>query len=248
MIRHLREITGLPDLMQAGDLIEATSDTGVFMSTSSVMKRAAMKLSKICNDLRLLSSGPQAGFAEIVLPPVQAGSSIMPGKVNPVIPEAVNQVAFVIAGADVTVAMASEAGQLQLNAFEPVMAHVLLQNSTWLRRAVRTLRINCVDGITANVDRTRAQVNQSVGVVTALLPVLGYATATRIAKEALRTGRPVRDLVLKDGRISAEVLDELLSPVALSGLQDTGPLPPMTPELILRMERELDAADLRDDS
>ena len=248
VIRHLREITGLADLMQAGDLIEATSDTGVFMSTSSVMKRAAMKLSKICNDLRLLSSGPQAGFAEIVLPPVQAGSSIMPGKVNPVIPEAVNQVAFVIAGADVTVAMASEAGQLQLNAFEPVMAHVLLQNSTWLRRAVRTLRINCVDGITANVDRTRAQVNQSVGVVTALLPVLGYATATRIAKEALRTGRPVRDLVLKDGRISAEVLDELLSPVALSGLQDTGPLPPMTPELILRMERELDAADLRDDS
>ncbi len=248
VIRHLRGISGFDGLSLASDLIEATSDTGVFMSMSSVMKRAAMKLSKICNDLRLLSSGPQAGFAEIVLPPVQAGSSIMPGKVNPVIPEAVNQVAFVIAGADVTVSMASEAGQLQLNAFEPVMAHVLLQNSTWLRRASRTLRTNCVEGITANEEKMRADVDRSVGVVTALLPVLGYSAATRIAKEALRTGRSVRDLILEDGRVTPEALDELLSPVALSGIQGTGPLPPLTPELIARMEEELDAADLRDDS
>ncbi|HSO70632.1 MAG TPA: aspartate ammonia-lyase [Arachnia sp.] len=248
VIRHLREITGFPELILADDLIEATSDTGVFMSTSSVMKRSAMKLSKICNDLRLLSSGPQAGLGEIVLPPVQAGSSIMPGKVNPVIPEAVNQVAFVIAGSDVTIAMASEAGQLQLNAFEPVMAHVLLQNSTWLRRAARTLRINCIDGITANAERTRAQVGQSVGVVTALMPVLGYARATRLAQEALGSGSSVRELVLREGLISAEVLDELLAPAALSGLQDTGPLPPMTAELISRIERELDEADRHDEA
>lgn len=249
VIGHLREITGFEDLVLADDLIEATSDTGVFMSTSSVMKRSAMKLSKICNDLRLLSSGPQAGFAEIVLPPVQAGSSIMPGKVNPVIPEAVNQVAFVIAGSDVTVAMASEAGQLQLNAFEPVMAHVLLQNSTWLRRAVRTLRTNCVDGITANAERTRLQVDQSVGVVTALMPLLGYAHASRLAKEALKGGRSIRDLVLAEGLLSAESLDILLEPGALSGgVFDTGPIPAMTPELIAALERHLDDADRHDDA
>ncbi|MBB1508587.1 aspartate ammonia-lyase [Tessaracoccus sp. MC1756] len=249
VIGHLRVITGHPELHNGPDLIEATSDTGVFISASSVMKRAAMKLSKICSDLRLLSSGPQAGFGEINLPPVQAGSSIMPGKVNPVIPEAVNQVAFVIAGADITVSFAAEAGQLQLNAFEPVMAHVLLQNCTWLRRAVRTLRINCVDGITVNRESLDKQVSTSVGVVTALMPKLGYLHASKIAKEALASGRSIRELVLEEGNLTAEEIDDALDPADLSGgLFDTGRLPAMTPELIAQMEEKLDAADRRDQS
>ncbi|MDO5677608.1 MAG: aspartate ammonia-lyase [Propionibacteriaceae bacterium] len=247
VIRHLRVITGHPDLHNGPDLIEATSDTGVFISTSSVLKRAAMKLSKICSDLRLLSSGPQAGLGEINLPAVQAGSSIMPGKVNPVIPEAVNQVAFVIAGADITVSFAAEAGQLQLNAFEPVIAHVLLQNSTWLRRAVRTLRINCVDGITVNEERLEQQVATSVGVVTALMPQLGYLRAAQIAKEALHSGRSIRELVLEDGRLTEQEVDAALDPTDLSGgLFDTGQMPKLTPELIAQMEAALDEADRRE--
>lgn len=249
VLRHLRAITGLEGLANAKDLIEATSDTGVFMSASAVLKRSAMKLSKICNDLRLLSSGPQVGLGEINLPAQQAGSSIMPGKVNPVIPEAVNQVAFVIAGADVTVSMASEAGQLQLNAFEPVMAHVLLQNSTWLRRAVRTLRINCVDGITANEARLRAQVDASVGVVTALTPQIGYLHASRIAKQALREGESVRALVLREGLLTPAELDAALDPTSLSGgLFDTGPLPALTAQVIADLEAVLDEADRHDQS
>lgn len=166
VLKHLREISGL-DLATASDLVEATSDTGSFMSFSSSLKRNAMKLSKICNDLRLLSSGPQAGLGEINLPAMQAGSSIMPGKVNPVIPpEVVNQVAFAVAGADMTVTMAAEAGQLQLNAFEPVIAHSIFQSITWMRQAMWTLRVNCVDGITANRDRLGAMVGSSVGVIT----------------------------------------------------------------------------------
>ena len=244
VLGHLRQVTGIEDLRIAEDLIEATSDTGVFMTVSGVMKRAAMKLSKICNDLRLLSSGPQAGLGEINLPAVQAGSLIMPGKVNPVIPEAVNQVAFIIAGSDVTISIASEAGQLQLNAFEPVMAHVLLQNSTWLRRSVRTLRLNCVDGITANEDRLRAEVEQSVGVVTALMPKLGYLESAALAKEALKGGTSIRDLVLGRGLLDEEEVDAALEPSGLSGgLFDTGPLPKMTPELIAEMEQRLDDAD-----
>ncbi|HMS36247.1 MAG TPA: aspartate ammonia-lyase [Arachnia sp.] len=247
VIAHLRQITGLDELRIAKDLIEATSDTGVFMTASSALKRSAMKLSKICNDLRLLSSGPQMGLGEINLPARQAGSSIMPGKVNPVIPEAVNQVAFVIAGSDVTVSMACEAGQLQLNAFEPVMAHVLLQNSTWLRRAVRTLRINCVDGITANAGRLAAQAEGSVGLVTALTPLIGYAHASRLAKRALREGRSIRELVLGEGLMSAGDLDLALDPATLSGgLFDTGPIPVLTPEAIADLEAELDAADRND--
>ena len=203
-----------------------------------------MKLSKICSDLRLLSSGPQAGFGEINLPAVQAGSSIMPGKVNPVIPEAVNQVAFVIAGADITVSFATEAGQLQLNAFEPVIAHVLLQNSNWLRRAARTLRINCVDGITVNREFLNQQVASSVGVVTALMPKLGYMNAAKIAKKALASGRSIRELVLEDGRLTEQEIDEALNPAGLSGgLLDTGQMPKLTPEFIAQMEAELDAAD-----
>ncbi|MDQ0574908.1 aspartate ammonia-lyase [Agromyces albus] len=217
VVRHLRAITGL-HLEPAPDLIEATSDTGVFMTFSSALKRSAIKLSKICNDLRLLSSGPQAGFGEINLPPKQAGSSIMPGKVNPVIPEAVSQVAYAVAGADVTVTMAAESGQLQLNAFEPVIAHSLLQSITWMRQACWTLRVNCVDGITANVERLDAMVASSVGVITALIPFIGYSAASSIAKEALRSGRPVADLVVESGLMTRPDVERQLAPSRLSGM------------------------------
>ncbi|MCU4671610.1 aspartate ammonia-lyase [Microbacterium fluvii] len=218
VLRHLREITGL-DLATADDLVEATSDTGSFMSFSASLKRNAIKLSKICNDLRLLSSGPQAGFGEINLPAQQAGSSIMPGKVNPVIPEVVNQVAFSVAGADLTVTMAVEGGQLQLNAFEPIIAHSIFQSITWMRRAMRTLRIHCVDGITANRERLGAMVGSSVGVVTALTPFLGYAASAALAKTALLTGRSVADLVVEAGLMSREEVAKQLSPARLSGLE-----------------------------
>jgi aspartate ammonia-lyase len=214
--RHLSEITGL-DLVTAPDLIEATSDTGVFMTFSSALKRAAVKLSKICNDLRLLSSGPQAGLGEINLPPRQAGSSIMPGKVNPVIPEAVNQVAFSVVGADVTVTMAVEAGQLQLNAFEPVIAHSLLQSITWMRQAFQTLRVNCVEGITANEQRLAGMVGSSVSVVTALTPFIGYQASASLAKTALLTGRSIADLVVESGLMTREQVEIELAPERLSG-------------------------------
>lgn len=218
VVRHLREITGL-DLESAEDLVESTSDTGAFMSFSSSLKRNAIKLSKISNDLRLLSSGPQAGFGEINLPARQAGSSIMPGKVNPVIPEVVNQVAFAVAGADLTVTMAVEGGQLQLNAFEPIIAHSIFQSITWMRRAMRTLRVNCVDGITANRERLGAMVGSSVGVVTALTPFIGYAAAAALAKTALLTHRNVGDLVVEAGLMTREDVDKQLSPARLSGLE-----------------------------
>ncbi|GAA4164480.1 aspartate ammonia-lyase [Gryllotalpicola daejeonensis] len=214
--RHLSEITEL-ELTTAGDLIEATSDTGVFMTFSSALKRAAVKLSKICNDLRLLSSGPQAGFGEISLPPKQAGSSIMPGKVNPVIPEAVNQVAFSVVGADTTVTMAVEAGQLQLNAFEPVIAHSLLQSITWMRQAFLTLRVNCVEGIVANEQRLAGMVGSSVSVVTALTPFIGYQASAALAKTALLTGRSIADLVVESGLMTREQVTLELSPERLSG-------------------------------
>ncbi len=244
VMQHLREITGESGLSTARDLIEATSDTGVFMSTSSVLRRNAMKISKICNDLRLLSSGPQAGLGEIRLPARQAGSSIMPGKVNPVIPEAVTQVAYIIAGSDVTVAMASEGGQLQLNAFEPVMAHVILQNLTWLRRSIRTLRINCVDGITADRERLAEMVGSSVGVVTALSPAIGYQNAADVAKAALRGEGTVRELVVQRGLLTAGQVEELLNPASLSNQgPETQSMPKLTPELIAAIESDLDVAD-----
>ncbi|WP_309129651.1 aspartate ammonia-lyase [Microbacterium sp.] len=218
VLRHLREISGL-DLSTATDLVEATSDTGAFMSFSSSLKRNAIKLSKICNDLRLLSSGPQAGFGEINLPAMQAGSSIMPGKVNPVIPEAVNQVAFAVAGADVTVTMAVEGGQLQLNAFEPVIAHSIFQSITWMRQAMWTLRVNCVEGITANRDRLGAMVGASVGVVTALTPFIGYAASAALAKTALLTNRNIADLVVEAGLMTREEVMKQISPARLSGLE-----------------------------
>ncbi|MGB3732855.1 aspartate ammonia-lyase [Microbacterium sp.] len=220
VLKHLRAISGL-DLSTATDLVEATSDTGAFMSFSSSLKRNAIKLSKICNDLRLLSSGPQAGLGEINLPATQAGSSIMPGKVNPVIPEAVNQVAFAVAGADVTVTMAVEAGQLQLNAFEPVIAHSIYQSIIWMRQAMWTLRVNCVDGITANRERLGAMVGASVGVVTALTPFIGYAASAALAKTALLTNRNIADLVVEAGLMTREEVMKQISPARLSGLETT---------------------------
>ncbi|NYJ19984.1 aspartate ammonia-lyase [Glaciibacter psychrotolerans] len=221
-IRHLNLITGLT-LEAAPDLIESTSDAGSFMSFSGNLKRSAIKLSKICNDLRLLSSGPQAGFGEINLPPKQAGSSIMPGKVNPVIPEVVNQVAFAVAGADVTVTMAAEGGQLQLNAFEPVIAHSLLQSLAWMTQAMWTLRVNCIDGITANEDRLSAMVGSSVGVITALIPHIGYSAAAALAQTALLTGRNVADLVVEAKLMSREDVMRELEPARLSGMEADSP-------------------------
>ncbi|GLK18429.1 aspartate ammonia-lyase [Herbiconiux flava] len=216
--RHLRDLTGF-EHVTAADLVEATSDAGVFMTLSGVLKRSAIKLSKICNDLRLLSSGPQAGLGEINLPARQAGSSIMPGKVNPVIPEVVNQVAFSVAGADVTITMAAEGGQLQLNAFEPVIAHSLLQSLAWMTQGWRTLRVNCIDGITANLDRLDTMVSTSVGVVTALTPYIGYTAASALAKTALLTHRNIADLVVEAGLMSRERVMKLISPARLSGIE-----------------------------
>jgi aspartate ammonia-lyase len=214
--RHLSALTGL-ELVTAPDLVEATADTGVFVQLSGVLKRCAVKLSKICDDLRLLSSGPRAGFGEINLPPMQPGSSIMPGKVNPVIPEVVNQVCFDIIGGDVTVTMAAAAGQLQLNVFEPVIAYRLLGGLSTLRNACVVLQERCVTGITANPDRMRWFVEHSIGIVTALVPVLGYETASEIAKAALESGRGVYDLVCERGLLTRDELDRLLNPEAMVG-------------------------------
>ncbi len=213
---YLAAITGLP-LVTAANLVEATQDCGAFVHLSGVLKRIAVKLSKSCNDLRLLSSGPRAGLAEINLPPVQAGSSIMPGKVNPVIPEVVNQVAFEVIGNDVTITMAAEAGQLQLNAFEPIILHSLSESITHLGAACRTLAERCVDGITANTETLRASVENSIGLVTALNPHIGYTAATAIAQEALATGRGVAELVLEQGLLPAERLAALLRPEEVAG-------------------------------
>ncbi|MEU8584838.1 aspartate ammonia-lyase [Streptomyces abikoensis] len=209
--RHLGAITGIP-LSVAGDLVEATQDMGAFVQLSGVLKRIAVKLSKTCNDLRLLSCGPRAGLAEINLPAVQAGSSIMPGKVNPVIPEVVNQVAFEVIGNDVTVTMAAESGQLQLNAFEPVIAHSLLKSIAHLRSGCLTLAERCVTGITANREHLAQLVGQSIGLATALNPHIGYEKATAVAQEALTTGASVRDLVLAKGLLTPERLEEILHP------------------------------------
>jgi len=213
--KKLSALVGV-EMITAPDLVEATSDTGAFVQMSGVLKRTSTKLSKICNDLRLLSSGPRAGFGEINLPPMQPGSSIMPGKVNPVIPEVVNQVCFDVIGGDVTITMAAEAGQLQLNAFEPIIAYRLLRSIDMLRAACVVLRERCVTGITANVDRMRTFVEQSIGIVTALVPVIGYETATEIAKIALESGRGVFDVVLERGVLTRAQLDEILNPAAMT--------------------------------
>jgi len=220
--KHLAAITGFA-IVTAPNLVEATTDVGAFMKLSSTLKRCAMKLSKICNDLRLLGSGPQAGLCEINLPPRQAGSSIMPGKVNPVIPEVVNEVAFVVAGGDVTLTMAAEAGQLQLNAFEPVMAQALFENLKWMTAAVATLRDNCVTGITANKEHLAKQVGSFVGVITALIPHIGYGPASKLAKEALATNANIADLVVASGLLTREQVTQMLSPGNLTALSESGP-------------------------
>jgi aspartate ammonia-lyase len=198
------------------DLVEATQDTGAFVSVSGALKRVAVKLSKICNDLRLLSSGPRAGLGEINLPAMQPGSSIMPGKVNPVIPEVVSQVCFQVIGNDVTVTMAAEAGQLQLNVFEPVIAFNIFQSVHTLTQACIILRERCIVGITANRDRIRAIVERSIGVVTALVPYIGYERATALAREALESDRGVYELVLEKEWLTRERLDQILSPDAMT--------------------------------
>ena len=207
---RLRDITGLP-LTTAGNLIEATSDVGSFVQLSGVAKRTAVKLSKICNDLRLLSSGPRAGFGEINLPPVQAGSSIMPGKVNPVIPEVVNQVAFEVMGNDLTITVAAEAGQLQLNAFEPIIARALLSSLNHLTAAVNVLGERCIQGITANADRMCDAVLGSTSIATALNPLVGYEAATALVAEAIATGTSIPELVRRSALIDDAVLARVLS-------------------------------------
>jgi aspartate ammonia-lyase len=208
---ELRAVTELP-LVTASNLVEATQDVGSFVQLSGVLKRTAVKLSKICNDLRLLSSGPRAGLGEINLPAVQAGSSIMPGKVNPVIPEVVNQVAFEVIGNDITVSMAAESGQLQLNAFEPIIAHSLFESLAHLTAACDTLRTRCVVGITANVARMRAMVDHSIGLVTALNPYIGYEAATKLAADALNSDSDIASLVLDRGLLTASELATILEP------------------------------------
>jgi len=207
----LQEVTGRP-FVTAGDLVEATQDTGAYVQISGVLKRVATKMSKICNDLRLLSSGPRTGFGEINLPAMQPGSSIMPGKVNPVIPEVVNQVCFQVIGTDVAVTMACEGGQLQLNVFEPVIAYNLFNSVNMMKNAFETLAYTCVDGITANPERCKSLVLNSIGLVTALNPFIGYENSTSVAKEALETGGSVYDIVLARGLLEKAELDDIIKP------------------------------------
>ncbi len=213
--RRLVEISGVP-VQTATNLVEATQDCGSFVQLSGVLKRVAVKLSKICNDLRLLSSGPRAGFNEINLPAMQAGSSIMPGKVNPVIPEVMNQIAFEVIGNDLTVSYAAESGQLQLNAFEPIIAHSLFKSLKHLRQGCETLSERCVQGITANREWLRAQVKNSIGLVTALSPYIGYENSTALAREAHETGSGVLELALKKKLMTKQQLEEILRPEVLT--------------------------------
>lgn len=213
--RHLARISGVP-VSTADNLVEASQDCGSFVQLSGALKRVAVKLSKTCNDLRLLSSGPRAGLGEINLPTTQAGSSIIPGKVNPVIPEVVNQIAFEVIGNDLTVSFAAEAGQLQHNAFEPIIAHSLFKSITHLRNGCLVLADRCVRGITANREHMRAQVENSIGIVTALTPYIGYEQATELAQDALQTGRSVYKLALAKGLLTREALEEILKPERLT--------------------------------
>ena len=213
-IKNLRIISG-EEFVLASNLIEATPDAGSSVMYSSALKRLAVKLSKICNDLRLLSSGPRCGLNEINLPPMQPGSSIMPGKVNPVIPEVVNQICYRIIGNDLTVTFAAEAGQLQLNVMEPVMVHAIFSSIKMLQKGMDRLRILCVEGITANTQHCREMVLNSIGIVTALNPTLGYENSSRIAKRALKENRSVYDLVLEEGLLTKDELDQLLKPESM---------------------------------
>ncbi len=203
-------------LQRAEDLFDGTQNVDGFVAVSGTLKALAVNLSKMCNDLRLMSSGPRTGLGEIILPAKQNGSSIMPGKINPVIPEVVNQVAFLVIGHDVTVTMAAEAGQLELNAFEPVIFFQLFESLRTLTGAVRTLSDNCIVGIVANRERCAEWVNRSVGIVTALNPYIGYLKAAEIAKESLKTGEPIREIVLREGLMDEKKLDEVLDPLVLT--------------------------------
>ena len=215
IIPNLSRVTGL-NLVQAFDLIDATQNLDEFVAVSGAVRTCAVNLSKMSNDLRLMSSCPRCGFHEINLPPRQNGSSIMPGKVNPVIPEVVNQVAFNIIGNDVTVTMAAEAGQLELNAFEPIIFHNLIESVETLTYAVHTLVDNCVTGITANRERCRELVENSVGIITALCPHVGYEKAAEVAKRAIDTGAPVRKLILEEGLLDQAALDKILDPYSMT--------------------------------
>lgn len=216
IVPTLAAVTGYP-LMQADDLFDATENLDGFVTISNTLKTCAVNLSKMCNDLRLLSSGPRTGFGEINLPPMQNGSSIMPGKINPVIPEVVTQVAFHVIGNDTTITMAAEAGQMELNAFEPVVFYSLFSSITSMTGAVNTLVKNCILGITANEKRCEDLVSKSVGITTALCPYIGYQKAASIAKKSLKTGESVTSLVLKDELLTQKQLDDILDPYALTG-------------------------------
>ncbi|MDR2503743.1 MAG: aspartate ammonia-lyase [Deltaproteobacteria bacterium] len=210
-VRHLAELTGI-DFSLSPDLVEATSDTGAYVQLSGVLKRTAVKLTKICNDLRLLSSGPRCGFNEILLPQLQPGSSIMPGKVNPVIPEVVNQAGFLVIGMDLTVTLAASAGQLQLNVMEPVMGFALFSSINAMQNAVKSLNVNCVRGIRANEDRDRQMVMDSLGIVTQLSPILGYKKCSEIAREGFAHNKSVHDIVVVEQKLlTQEKWDEIFS-------------------------------------
>lgn len=215
VVQNLVLISGL-DLVQSFDLIDATQNLDGYASVSGTVKTCAINLSKMSNDLRLMSSGPRTGFGEINLPAKQNGSSIMPGKINPVIPEVVNQVAFNIIGNDMTIAMATEAGQMELNAFEPIIFYNLFQSIETLTFATRTLVDNCISGITANVEKCRDQVLGSVGIITAICPHVGYEKAAVLAKEAIETGASVKDLCLRDKLLTEEELDMILNPYSMT--------------------------------
>lgn len=215
IVPNLSEISGM-DLVQAYDLIDATQNLDSFVAVSGAVKACAVTLSKIANDLRLMSSGPRAGFGEINLPAKQNGSSIMPGKINPVIPEVVNQVAFNAIGNDMTITMAAEAGQLELNAFEPIIFYCLFQSIDTIAYAVNTFVDNCVIGITANETRCRYFVENSVGIITAICPYVGYQKAAEIVKEAIKTGESVRKLIIEKGLLTKEQMDEIMDPVQMT--------------------------------
>ena len=217
--KKMSEFTG-DTFEKAPDLVEATPDTGAYVSYSAALKRLAVKLSKTCNDLRLMASGPRCGLHEINLPAMAPGSSIMPGKVNPVIPEVTNQVCFKVIGNDTAVCFAAEAGQLQLNVMEPVIVECILESQTWLINVMNTLRTLCVDGITVNAEHCQKMVKNSIGIVTALNPYIGYKASTKVAKEALETGGSVYDLVLEHGLMTKEKLDEALDPKAMTTSHD----------------------------
>ncbi len=215
IVSELSTLSG-ENLTRPDDLFDATQNIDCFANVSSVLKVLAINLSKMSNDLRLMSSGPRTGFGEIVLPAMQNGSSIMPGKINPVIPEVVNQVAFLVIGHDLTITMAAEAGQLELNAFEPVVFNQLFESITTLCGAINTLRINCIDGIVANKDRCEELVSNSVGIVTALNPYIGYKKSSIVVKECLKTGKKIKDIVLEKGYLSEVDLDKILDAYALT--------------------------------